>query len=59
MTPFIAGRAAYKAGKTSADNPHDRNKTFSVDKYPGDWANWKAGYINAKATAEHTKRTTA
>ena len=56
MTPFSAGRAAYQAGKTQDDNPHDPNGKYSEENWPGPYKNWEAGYINAKATAEHTER---
>jgi hypothetical protein len=54
--PFIAGQNAFLAGRPVTDNPHDRDATFSPEGYPGDWANWRDGWMTAMWRDEHDKR---
>ena len=55
MTPFQQGQAAAREGKPQAANPHPPGIKTGHD-YPGDWANWRAGWINETATKEHDAR---
>ena len=50
-TPFLAGQAAYKAGEPMSANPHKPGAAFAIDQYPGDYANWRAGWRVAKGLA--------
>lgn len=53
--PFIQGQSAFHSGEPITANPHD-NTPASGDDYPGAWANWRAGWMNARATKQHTER---
>lgn len=55
MTPFLSGQAAARAGEPMDANPHERRMGLG-DDYPGDWANWKAGWINETAMMKHDGR---
>lgn len=52
MTPFQAGQQAARAGKPIEANPH-KSGVKTGDKYPGDWANWRAGWRNETAMMKH------
>jgi len=45
--PFIAGKQAAQDGKPFDANPHPKpDRPEQGDAYPGDWANWAAGWCN-------------
>jgi hypothetical protein len=56
MTPFQQGKDAFKAGQPFTANPYDPQAPFKPDEYPGNHADWRDGWLNAKATADHTER---
>lgn len=56
LPPFKAGEAAFLAGKPITDNPHNQHAPYAPDKYPGDWANWRDGWMTAMWRDEHDKR---
>lgn len=44
--PFKAGSLAARAGKPITSNPHSKPQALpSGEGYPGDWSNWRAGWI--------------
>jgi hypothetical protein len=53
LPPFISGKAAFKSGQPISANPHDAAEAFDASDYPGKWAMWRDGWMNAKACAEH------
>lgn len=50
--PFLAGQAAFRAGRSILDNPHPP-KMAEGDDYPGDWKNWRDGWTLARRLHEN------
>jgi len=55
IPPFLAGQAAYHAGRSILDNPHPPI-IAEGDDYPGPWRNWRSGWKHARAMDEYTIR---
>lgn len=55
--PFLLGRDAYRFGARLSDNPFPKpEKPVTGDDYPGDWQNWRDGWVHSYFVAQHEKR---
>jgi hypothetical protein len=55
LPPFKAAQAAFRAGQPIDANPYAKSPPWDGDAYPGPYHEWRQGWLNAWATAEHDK----
>jgi hypothetical protein len=56
LPPFLAGQAAYRAGKPITANPHPETDRIPGDSYPGDYHNWRDGWRYADGVRAHMEQ---
>jgi len=55
--PFKAGSRAARAGRPLDSNPYDKPETVpSGADWPGDWANWRGGWITETGIIARDKK---
>jgi hypothetical protein len=54
LPPFLAGQQAFAQGKPLEANPHIKDAPFKPDEYPGQWANWRDGWMHASRVKDFT-----
>jgi hypothetical protein len=56
LPPFLAGQAAHRAGQPIEANHYPTAERVSGDDYPGDFHNWRDGWLFAEGLGAHTKK---
>jgi hypothetical protein len=55
--PAIQGARAARAGQPLTSNPYAKPEALPTgDEYPGDWANWRGGWITETGIIARDKK---